>query len=137
MSSSSVEPPEDAKVPKSRAWKAKERELAALGKKFEKADEERSKAELASLRAVVRPWGSFGANARRDGDAIVVQGGWFVRTDSIASALVQSLEAVRKLDERPQSADMSKLFEERMKLETELQEIRRADIEKFKARKKR
>jgi len=134
---SMVESAEDAKVPKSRAWKAKERELVEVQKKLDKAEEERSKAELASLRAVVRPWGSFGANARRDGDTLVVQGGWFVRTDSIASALLQSLESVRKLDERPQNADMSKLFDEQAKVQNELHEIRRADIEKFKARKQR
>ncbi len=135
--SSSVESPEDAKVPKSRAWKAKERELKAVKKKLDAAQEERSKAELASFRAVIRPWGSFGASARRDGNSIVVQGGWFVRAESIAVALSNSLEAVRKLDERPQEDATFKLFDERSRIEGELHEIRRADIEKFKNRKSR
>lgn len=134
---SSAESPEDMKVPKSRAWKAKEREIQALQKKLDKAEEERSEKELSSFRNVIRPWGAFGASARRDGNALVVQGGWFVRADSLAAALSSSLEAVRKLEERPQDDAFFKLFEERSKLEGELREIRRADLEKFRARKSR
>ncbi|HET6583980.1 MAG TPA: hypothetical protein VFG69_11035, partial [Nannocystaceae bacterium] len=133
-----VESPEDAKVPKSRAWKAKERELQALTKKLDKAQADRERIEMAAIGAVIRPWGSFGASARRDGNSIVVQGGWFVRSETIATALSRSLEAISKLDEsRTHSDEASGLFEQRMKLENELMEIRRADLEKFRTRKSR
>jgi hypothetical protein len=135
--SSSVESPEDAKVPKSRTWKAKQREIEAVDKKIAKAQEERSKAEIGAFRSVIRPWGSFGASARREGNAIVVQGGWFVRAESIAVALSNSLDAVRKLDERREDDGTTKLFDERSKLQGQLDEIRRADLEKFRARKAR
>jgi len=132
-----AESPEDAKVPKSRTWKAKEREVKAVEKKIEKAQRAREEADLASFRAVVEPWGPLAGHVKREGNTLSFQGGWFVRADGISGALAQSLEAVRKLEERKQNDDLSALFSEMSKLQNELQEIRRADIEKFRARKGR
>ncbi len=127
-----IESPEDAKVPKSKAWKAKQKQIDAATAKIRKAEAKRNADQLARFRAVTQPWGAIAGNLQEDGNAIIGTGGLFVRSKGgVAGALMESLTAVKALTESERSDDtLMKLFEERTKLEQEQREIRARDIAK-------
>ncbi len=66
---------------------------------------------------------------------MLARGGLFVRSKGgIAGALMESLLAIKALDERRQSEDFSRAFDELNRKESELSEIRRKDIDAWRAK---
>lgn len=137
FSSAMVESPEDAKVPKSKAYKAKQKQIDAVSAKLKKLRAKREAEEFTRFRAVTQPWGAIAGNLQEDGNALVATGGLFVRSKGgIAGALMDSLTAVKALGDEKSSVDveMGKAFEERSRLEQEQREIRERDLAKHRGK---
>ncbi|MBC8074018.1 MAG: hypothetical protein IAG13_37205, partial [Deltaproteobacteria bacterium] len=132
-----AETSEDAVVPKSKAFKAKQKQIAAVDAKLSKVEAKRNDEQLAKMGAVSHPWGSLAGSVVEDGNALVLTGGLFVRAEGgVAGALMESLTAVKSLTESTGKPDqeLGKLFEQRGKLEDELRKIRVQDVAKYRAK---
>ena len=131
--SSVFEDPWTARVPKSKAYKAKQRELDRAQARIDELEQRRSAEEVARIGKAVRPWGSLAGNAVVEGDGVLVRGGLFVRgKDGVAGTLLESLKAIKAMQEpRAGQQDLDEAFRKADTLRGELNAIRQKDIEAY------
>ncbi|MBK8238371.1 MAG: hypothetical protein IPK74_22805 [Deltaproteobacteria bacterium] len=130
---SMFEDPWTATVPKSKAYKAKQRELDRAQARIDELEQRRSAEEVARIGRAVRPWGSLAGNAVVEGDGVLVRGGLFVRgKDGVAGTLLESLKAIKAMQEpRAAQQDLDEAFRKADTLRGELNAIRQKDIEAY------
>jgi hypothetical protein len=130
FSSASVESPEDAKVPKSKAYKAKLAEVDKAQKAFNDRRAAVRVEEIKATAAVFEPWGALAGSVTEDPSGMVVRGGLFLaRNEGVAGALLDCLVAVKAMTSRRDNGPAMGGFEELQQLQNEAAEIRRKDIE--------
>ena len=126
---------ETAKVPQSKAYKAKLRELERAQAEVTRLQDLENAAEVAAWTDAVAPWGAFAGNVTEQGPGMLVRGGLFVRAKGgFAGALFSSLVAVKALSERRPAEALSNAFETVQKRSEELAEIRSRDVAAWRAR---
>jgi len=131
----SVEAPGDEKVPKSKQYKAKLREVDKARAQVDKARLAQQEKTSEGFRAVSAPWGAFAGNVTKQSTGMLVRGGLFVRSKGgIAGAIMESMIAVKALSDRKPDEEMSQAFDELGRKDSELQEIRRKDIDAWRAK---
>jgi hypothetical protein len=114
------------KVPQSAAYKAKLKEWRAIDAKIRKHDEARERAQAKTMLAVADSIGALALNLRETPDGLVIDGGQFFGTGGLARAIELGIEGTgRSGDDAVQ-----RLYEERGKVEAEMQEVRVRDVEK-------
>lgn len=128
--SASVEAPGDEKVPKSKQYKAKLREVEKARAHAEALSQREQEKQSQAFLATTAPWGAFAGNVTEQPSGLLARGGLFVRSKGgIAGAIMESLTAVKALSDRPASPELDAAFSEMSRKEQELSEIRRRDID--------
>jgi hypothetical protein len=129
------EPADGPKVPKSKAYKAKLKEVEKARASADKAMNELQAKQSQAFLAVTAPWGAFAGNVTKQQSGLLARGGLFVRSKGgIAGAILESLTAVKALDGQRSSAEVDAVFEELRRKEQELSDIRQRDIEAWRAK---
>lgn len=126
-----IESPEDAKVPKSKAYKARAAEVEKARKRVDAVQAERFQREMDAIGKVVSPWGSLAGSVVEEGDSMVVRGGLFVRgRNGVAGALLESLEALQVATDDNRNDDrMAPAFDELNAAQQRAREQRQRDVE--------
>jgi hypothetical protein len=115
------------KVPQSAAYKAKLKEWRAVDAKIRKADEVRERAQAKTMLAVADSIGALALNLRETTDGLVIDGGQYFGTGGLARAIDLGIEAASS---RAGDDAVYRLYDERGKIEQEMQELRVRDVEK-------
>ena len=135
-----VESPETASIPKSRTWQKKKKELDAVEARLRDHQAARETIEVQQILDVVRVVGTTVVVAKRDEHGLWATGGQFVRADGIAGAVLDVIAKTQRLRESETRAsdfqELDRLFQESTRLQQELHEIRQADIERVRSRKR-
>ncbi|MBL8942575.1 MAG: hypothetical protein JNK45_05480 [Myxococcales bacterium] len=133
--SAMAEDSESAKVPKSKAYKAKQRELDRARADLKKARDAQAEKEATAMASAFSPWGAIGGNVTEQAQGLLARGGLFVRSKGgIAGALLESLTAVKAMEERRSSDAFMAELDRVQRLETELANIRAADVAAWRAK---
>jgi hypothetical protein len=133
------EDPETAKIPKSREFRAKEKEIRLLDVRIEAAQVRRAKVEEERMMRFVRPWGVTVIAGAEDKRGITLTGGQFLRGDSFAKVVEEMLAGIleQMAGPGPEDGEMFKLFDERSKKMDELRQIRDRDVARIREKKPR
>lgn len=130
-----AEDSESAKVPKSKAYKAKQRELDRAMADLKKARAAEAEKESAAMASAFTPWGAIGGNVTEQPAGLLARGGLFVRSKGgIAGALLESLTAVKAMSERKANDGLGAEFDRVQRLQGELDTIRAADVAAWRAK---
>jgi hypothetical protein len=130
-----AEDSESEKVPKSKAYKAKLREVERARADLKKARDAQSEKEATAMASAFSPWGAIGGNVTEQTQGLLARGGLFVRSKGgIAGALLESLTAVKAMSERNSSDALMREFDRVQQLEAQLAEIRAADVAAWRAK---
>jgi hypothetical protein len=136
----SVESPETEAIPKSRTWQKKKKELDAAQVRARKAQDALEGERATAALEAIRPIGMTVVVAKIEEQGLWATGGQFVRAEGIAGAIVDVIAATQKMrtmQDTPEQQEHNRLFQETSRLRQELDEIRQADIERVRSRKKR
>lgn len=115
------------KVPQSAAFKSKLKVWRAADDKLRKAEDARERAQMKVVAAAAESVGALAASLRKTGDGLQIDGGQFFGPGGLARAIELGIDAASS---RGEDSPEWQLYEERMKVEQELQDIRVRDIEK-------
>jgi hypothetical protein len=135
-----VESPDTEAIPKSRTWQKKKKELDAAQVRASKAQDALEGTRATAALEAIRPIGMTVVVAKLEDQGLWATGGQFVRAEGIAGAIVDVIAATQKMrtmEDTPEQQELNRLFEETSRLSQELHEIRQADIERVRSRKKR
>lgn len=113
------------KVPQSAAYKAKLKEWRKIDAKIGKADEARERAQAKTMLAIADSIGSLAFNLRETPDGLVLDGGQYFGTGGLARAIELGIDGISRASDEA----VYRLYDERGKVEAELQEIRVRDVE--------
>jgi hypothetical protein len=114
------------KVPQSAAYKAKLKEWRGIDAKIRKHDEARERAQAKTMLQVADSIGALALNLRETTDGLVIDGGQFFGTGGLARAIELGIEGTGRSGDDA----VYRLYDERGKVENEMQEIRARDVEK-------
>ncbi len=117
------------RVPQSAAYKAKMKSWTAADDKVRKAEEVRERAQMKVMTAVAESIGSLAVSLRETGDGLQIDGGHYFGPGGLAQAIELGIEAASS-SSRGGDDPVYKLYEERSRVEQEMQEIRVRDIER-------
>lgn len=115
------------KVPQSTAYKAKLKEWRGVDEKIRKAEEVRDRAQAKAMLAVADSIGALALNLRETTDGLVLEGGQFFGTGGLTRAIELGVDAAWS---RTGDEQVWRLYDDRSKVEQELQEVRVRDVEK-------
>lgn len=130
-----AESPDDAKVPKSKAHKAK---LAELAKAQTTLNAERAVHQLEENKAIIamfEPWGALAGSITEDGSGLLARGGLFLeQNNGLSGALLDSLVAFKAMQTRRDTPPTHSTFAEVDRLRAEAEEIRRRDVDAWRVK---
>lgn len=126
---------ESAKVPKSKAHKAKLAQLDKANKKLEAERLALQADENKAMLAIFEPWGAFAGSITEESTGMLARGGLFLsKNNGIAGALLESLVAVKAISARRDALPPEKSFADVQRLREEADQIRRRDIDAWNAK---
>ncbi len=132
---STAEDAETAEAPKSKAYLAKQRQLAAAEAKANLALRAEEREQLVAWSVAMAPWGSLALGATKHATGLSLSGGQFVAgAGGIAGALLASAQGLKAMSERPSSESVTAAFVEIDGHRRELDAIRQRDITAWRAR---